>query len=423
MTVTQIKQTSAELAADLAEGAAQSVGTEQSTAQEREELRELLGEQERLRAGMTTERISLATLAERASSLDRAAKSARADTDRSDAQIRRRREQCDQARHELGELAAQSAARDQACGHAESRSAQVQNQMEAAQSRRHDLHGQAQAAAAETRRLREVSSTALEALRKHELREQRYDIQAQQLAARLLEEYDVTAQYAISLDRDPEVPRDTPREVARMRRELRAMGEVNTGAADEYQRLCDRQRFLGEQKSDSESAKEHILDAIREIDEGTRDVFMASFSAVGEAFEALFQRLFNGGGTQLVLTKPDDLLETGVEINVQLPGKKRQNLLLLSGGERALTAAALLFAFLKVKPAPFCVLDEVDAPLDGVNVERFADLLRDFGAETQFLVITHNPSTMEAAPIWYGVTMTEPGISRILSLEVPEIQG
>jgi len=199
------------------------------------------------------------------------------------------------------------------------------------------------------------------------------------------------------------------------------MGDVNTGAAEEYERLIQRRDFLLIQKTDSEEAKEKILNAIAEIDDSTRGIFMESFEAVGVAFNDLFKRLFNGGETQLVLTKPDDLLETGVDIIVQAPGKKKQNLQLLSGGERALTAVALLFAFLKVRPAPFCLLDEVDAPLDGVNVERFADLLKDFGKETQFLVITHNPSTMEAAPIWYGVTMSEPGVSRILSLEVPTV--
>jgi chromosome segregation protein len=132
--------------------------------------------------------------------------------------------------------------------------------------------------------------------------------------------------------------------------------------------------------------------------------------------------LFRGGHTDLVLTKPDDILETGIDIMVQPPGKKRQNLALLSGGERALTAAALLFAFLKIKPSPFVVMDEVDAPLDGANVERFAELLKEFGERSQFIIITHNPTTMEAAPIWYGVTMQEPGISHVLSMHVPHIE-
>jgi chromosome segregation protein len=174
------------------------------------------------------------------------------------------------------------------------------------------------------------------------------------------------------------------------------------------------------QKTDAEIAKDKVREAIREIDESTRDVFMATFQAVEIAFQNVFERMFNGGRAELKLTEPGDLLETGVDILVQLPGKKQQNLNLLSGGERALTAVSLLFAFLKVRPAPFCLLDEVDAPLDGANIERFADLLQEFGDSTQFLVITHNPATMEAANVWYGVTMQEPGVSRVLSLQVPE---
>jgi chromosome segregation protein len=145
-----------------------------------------------------------------------------------------------------------------------------------------------------------------------------------------------------------------------------------------------------------------------------------TFEAVSLAFQKYFARLFGGGETSLVMTDPDDVLETGIEIWAQPPGKKRQSLALLSGGERALTATALLFAFLEVRPAPFCVLDEVDAPLDGANVEKFADLVREFGQRSQFILITHNATTMEAAPLWYGVTMQEPGVSRTLSMKVPE---
>ena len=211
----------------------------------------------------------------------------------------------------------------------------------------------------------------------------------------------------------------TPQEVARLRRELRALGEVNPAAIEEYEEVRARHEFLLTQAADLEEARAKLLAAIGEIDEGTRGVFLETFHAVGAAFETIFTRLFGGGKTELVLTTPNDILETGVDILVQPPGKKRQPLALLSGGERALTAAALLFAFLYVKPSPFCVLDEVDAPLDGANVERFADLLREFGQKSQMIVITHNPTTMEAAPVWYGVTMTQPGISRVLGMQVP----
>lgn len=423
VTLAQIKQSVAARAAELAQAQLASAQTEQGADRERDTLAALTADLENVRSGLTQERIAVAGLTERASGLERSAKSAREDAGRVDIQIRRRREQSAQAQQELGELQARSRQRDETFEAAQAQLALAEEALESAVVVRNDLQTQAHDASVAVRELNEARAGALEAVRKHELREQRYEMQSAQAAQRLLEEYNTPAEYALSLEKTPEAPKDTPREVARMRRELRVMGDVNTGAADEYQRLIDRQSFLATQKQDSEEAKAKLIDAIREIDESTREIFMSSFDEVGKAFDGIFKRLFNGGETQLMLTKPDDLLETGVEIIVQAPGKKKQNLMLLSGGERALTAVALLFAFLEVRPAPFCVLDEVDAPLDGVNVERFADLLRDFGSRTQFLVITHNPSTMEAAPIWYGVTMAEPGISRILSLEVPEIHG
>ena len=151
----------------------------------------------------------------------------------------------------------------------------------------------------------------------------------------------------------------------------------------------------------------------------TRGVFAETFDAVRVEFERLFARLFDGGTARLLMTKPDDVLETGIEVIVQPPGKKAQQLSLLSGGERALTAVALLFAFLAIRPSPFVLLDEVDAPLDGANVKKFTHLLRDFSARSQFLLITHNPTTMESAPNWYGITMREPGVSSVLSYRVP----
>ena len=267
----------------------------------------------------------------------------------------------------------------------------------------------------------EERAQALAAAQAAELKEARLQMQQSQSAQRLLDEYDCTVADALAQPATPEVAADTPREVARLRRELRAFGEVNTGAAAEYAELKERYDSTSAQQRDAETAKDKVLAAIREIDDSTRGLFMDSFNKVGVEFEKIFQRLMGGGHTELSLTDPDNLLETGVEIAVQAPGKKKQNLMLLSGGERALTATALLFAFLKVKPAPFCVMDEVDAPLDGVNVERFASLLSDFGKQGQFLVITHNPSTMEAARCWYGVTMQEPGVSRVLSMEAPAI--
>jgi chromosome segregation protein len=248
----------------------------------------------------------------------------------------------------------------------------------------------------------------------------RVETQAEQLAERLFTEYELLPEDAIAQTGGAPVDKDVAQEIARLRREIKSLGAVNTGAIEEYERLSERSRFLTEQRADLMSAKERLVAAITEIDESTRGVFAETFNAVGIAFGRLFSRLFGGGTTELVLTNPDDILETGIEILAEPPGKKRQSLALLSGGERALTATALLFAFLEVRPAPFCVLDEVDAPLDGANVEKFASLLRDFGQQSQFIVITHNATTMEAAPLWFGITMQEPGVSRGISLKVPD---
>ncbi len=264
---------------------------------------------------------------------------------------------------------------------------------------------------------------ALETAQQAKLRTARLETQVEIVRERLLTEYDLHPDSAVALTGGEAPARDVAQEINRFRREIKGLGNVNTGAIEENARLQERWEFLTTQQADLMEAKTRLQTAIAEIDQSTKGVFETTFKAVQTAFSAQFFRLFGGGTCELVLTNPDDILETGVDIWAQPPGKKRQNLTLLSGGERALTAAALLFAFLHVRPAPFCVLDEVDAPLDGANVEKFADLLRDFGQSGQYIVITHNATTMEAAPLWFGITMQEPGVSRGLSLKVPDMGG
>ncbi|MGC8785602.1 MAG: chromosome segregation protein SMC [Armatimonadota bacterium] len=247
----------------------------------------------------------------------------------------------------------------------------------------------------------------------------RIEMQRTQAVTRLWEEYEVDVSRHTTPDLSQFTP-ETASEINRLRREIRQMGNVNTGAAEEYQRLTERYEFLEKQRTDLEAAREDLLQAIQEIDASTRDLFLETFHAVQKAFQDVFTRLFDGGKAELELTQPHNLLETGVEIIVQPPGKRRQNLLLLSGGERALVAIALMFAFLQVKPSPFCVLDEVDAALDGANVEKFAELLRDYSRHSQVIIITHNPVTMECADVWYGVTMQEQGVSRVISYRAPK---
>ena len=268
--------------------------------------------------------------------------------------------------------------------------------------------------------LTEQRTTTVQSLHDAELQIARLEVRLAQNAARLLDEYGITQEEALAREDAPEPGRETVNEIARLRREVRQMGQVNTGAVEEYQRLTERHAFLCEQRDDLEKARTSLLETIAEIDDSTREAFMQTFHAVSTEFSRIFHQLFGGGTTRLTLTNPDDLLETGIDVIAQPPGKKPQHLSLLSGGERALTATALLFSFLAVRPSPFVLLDEVDAPLDGPNVEKFVSLVREFSEKTQFLVITHNPTTMEAAPRWYGVTMQEPGVSRVLSYMVPQ---
>lgn len=251
-----------------------------------------------------------------------------------------------------------------------------------------------------------------------DVREARLEVQMNQAAERLLEEYEVTVEQALAWPEEIEVERGTASEVSRIRREIKDMGPVNTGAIQEYERVRERWDFLTEQRTDLEQARDQINAAISDIDSSTRGLFMETFNLVAENFKVIFTRLFSGGKAELSLTDPNNLLETGINVTVQPPGKKLQDMALMSGGERALTATALVFSLLMAKPSPFVVMDEVDAPLDESNVERFADVLRDFSKNSQFIVITHNRATMEAADSLYGVTMQEPGISKVLSVKL-----
>jgi chromosome segregation protein len=205
-------------------------------------------------------------------------------------------------------------------------------------------------------------------------------------------------------------------------RELRdlidRMGEVNLTAIDEFTELQQRHEFKSRQKGDVEQALDQIQKAITKINRTSRQRFRETFDAVNAKFQEVFPRLFQGGRARLELTDENDLLETGVEIVAQPPGKKLQSMDLLSGGEKALTAVSLVFAIFLVKPSPFCLLDEVDAPLDDANVGRFNSMIREMTDRSQFIMITHNKRTMAVADQLYGVTMQEPGCSQIVAVKL-----
>ncbi|MDR2436631.1 MAG: chromosome segregation protein SMC [Endomicrobium sp.] len=207
-------------------------------------------------------------------------------------------------------------------------------------------------------------------------------------------------------------------EVTKIKRKMESLGAVNLAAQEEYDVLEQRYNFLLTQQQDLLKAKDDLLEVIKKINESTIENFKKTFDIVRENFKTLYVKLFGGGEANLMLTDENNLLESGVDIYAQPPGKKLQNISLCSGGEKALTAVALLFAFFMVKPSPFCILDEVDAPLDDANVGRYNSMIKEFSTNTQFLVVTHNKRTMEMADILYGVTMEEHGVSKIISVKM-----
>ena len=207
------------------------------------------------------------------------------------------------------------------------------------------------------------------------------------------------------------------REIEELRQKIEKMGPVNLVAIEEHQELRERFDFLTKQKEDLINAKESLLEAIRKINKTTRELFMDTFQKVRLEFKEYFRFLFNGGQAELVLMDEQDVLECGIEIMVRPPGKKLQSISLLSGGEKALCAVALLFSIFKVKPSPFCILDEVDAPLDESNIGRFSKLLAEFARQSQFIIITHNKRTISMADVMYGITMEQSGVSKVVSVK------
>ena len=206
--------------------------------------------------------------------------------------------------------------------------------------------------------------------------------------------------------------------IARLRAKIDRLGPVNMMAIDQFDELENRHAFLTTQRNDLVESIRQTTEAIKRIDETTRQRFSEAFAAINTNFQQMFSTLFGGGRAGLTLLDENDPLESGIEIIAQPPGKRLQSVQLLSGGEKALTAIALMFGMFKYKPSPFCLLDEIDAPLDDANIGRFVEMLRGMQAHTQFIVITHNRKTMEIADRLYGVTMEEPGVSKLISVQL-----
>ncbi|MGD8794847.1 MAG: AAA family ATPase, partial [Anaerolineae bacterium] len=214
------------------------------------------------------------------------------------------------------------------------------------------------------------------------------------------------------------LPEGLEEEIHQIKAQLRRMGPVNPSAPEEYGEVLDRHSFLVAQAADLEEAARGLREVISELDDVMRREFLAAFESVAAHFKQNFTELFGGGTAHLELTDLEDITSTGVEIVARPPGKRQQTLALLSGGERSLTAVALIFAILEVSPPPFCVLDEVDAMLDEANIRRFRRALEQLGERTQFIIITHNRGTIQAADTIYGVSMGDDSVSQVISLRL-----
>lgn len=238
---------------------------------------------------------------------------------------------------------------------------------------------------------------------------------------KLFDEYELTRREAAEVAAPTEDPTETRGALTEVRQSIKALGSVNVGAIEEYKEVSERYEFLSEQVGDVERSRKELLDLIEELTGNMSKQFAEQFARINKAFGSTFTELFGGGKAALILEDESDILESPISIEVQPPGKNVQNIDLLSGGEKGLSAIALLFAILKVTPAPFCIFDEVEAALDDVNVARFAQYVRNMTDNTQFILITHRRGTMEEADIMYGVTMQEEGVSKLLSLRTADM--
>lgn len=307
--------------------------------------------------------------------------------------------------------------------HLHTRRRNLSDEIEYRRATRADLHAKLQQEEDKTREQRQQLKETEDELHRVEVQANRLDVELDNLLKKLSEEYGLSYELAKERYAAPEDVELAGQQVKQLKREITMLGDVNLGAIEEYARVSERYEFLSTQQNDLLEARQALYHVIEEMEAEMSNRFRQTFEAIRSHFVVVFTKLFGGGRADLILAEPDQMLSTGIEIVAQPPGKKLQNLQLLSGGERALTAIALLFSILRVRPVPFCVLDEVEAALDEANVARFAEYLREFSNETQFIVVTHRKGTMEEADVLYGVTMEEGGVSKLVSVRLDDESG
>lgn len=248
----------------------------------------------------------------------------------------------------------------------------------------------------------------------------RFEMRIDNFSSRLMDDYELTIEEALKFQIVLDNIQNIQAETKELKESIKNLGNVNISAIEEFKNVSNRYEFLTTQQSDLIKAKEDLIEIIKDMEGKMKSQFFTSLKEINTNFNEVFSVLFNGGKARIELENEEDILSSGIEIIIQPPGKKLQSLSLLSGGEKALTAVALLFAILQTKPSPFCVLDEIDAALDEANINRYTKFLKDFTDTTQFILITHRKSTMEIADILYGITMEEEGISKLISVKLKD---
>ncbi len=385
----------------------------------RGQIAALSRERERIEQRLVQARVELAEIGARRDQFQEARDRLQASVDEAQKWIGRRTEEISGARERAGSLADSTAADEHEL-------ADLIREEEASRTAQESLRATYESGSADVEAAEADSRTAIgqrESLRERlascELERREARSQCEQVSARIRERYDIDiAGYAAPqehLEADAEL---RERELERLRRSIRALGEVHLGAIEEHEEVSERNRYLTEQRADLEISIERLRNAIARINRTSRARFRSTFEAIDAQFQQMFPRMFNGGRAHLSLTDSEDVLEAGIEITAQPPGKRLQNVNLLSGGEKAMTALALLMAVFAVKPSPFFLLDEVDAALDDVNVGRFNSLLLEQVESSQFLLITHNKGTIEIAQTLFGVTMEERGLSKLVTVDL-----
>ncbi|XID95182.1 chromosome segregation protein SMC [Paenibacillaceae bacterium WGS1546] len=395
----------------------------QERIREAEELRRKSATaKEELQAALTRLKVSIARMEQERSSMDEQLGRYRSDLSRLASERKQLQESLAHNEAESARNAEESTEHRERLNELKIRKQQLTESIEFKRADRAEKQKELERKEGETKEQRGKLRSVDDSLRQAEIAVNRMDVELDNLLRKLSEEYEIG--FELAKERYP-VPDDIPsaqNEVRDMKRKIASLGDVNLGAIEEFKRVSERFDFLSAQENDLIEAKTKLHGIIREMDEEMSKRFRTTFEEIRKHFVVVFSRMFGGGRADLILVEPDRPLDTGIDIVAQPPGKKLTNLQLLSGGERALTAIALLFAILHVKPVPFCVLDEVEAALDEANVARYAQYMREFSDSTQFIVVTHRKGTMEEADVLYGVTMEEGGVSKLVSVRLEDTE-